>query len=128
MSNQRNISENFPYASEQLRVSSSGNEVKARLNVIVGREGEFVVILSPSVNVSGYGKTEKEAREDFKYNMSIFCEDLYEMSVKNRKAHLKELGWIEDKFAKKNFSKAFINNNGQLEGLENVEIMPLEFA
>jgi len=39
------------------------------------KEGEHYVMIAPSINVSGYGYTEKEANESFNFNMGLFLSE-----------------------------------------------------
>ena len=117
----------FPYKVEQMRLTSKG-KYQGRFNVIQGTEENIHVFFSPSANISGYGKTRAEAKKDFDYNVQIFFEDLFAMTASQRKSFLINLGWIEEKYANKNYSKAFVNDEGILEGLENPKIRSMEIA
>lgn len=44
-------------------------------------DGEFWVSVIPSLDVTGYGKTEEEAIKDMEYNLEIYYEDLLESLV-----------------------------------------------
>ena len=61
-----------------------------------GRDGDFWVSIVPSLNVSGYGKTEEEAMEDLKYNLRVFFEDLLNLNPEQRIAELQRMGWQTD--------------------------------
>ena len=116
----------MPYVTEQLKVSKHG--VKARINVLSGKEGEFYVSISPSLNVSGYGSTKKEAHESFKHNLDLFAESLLKLKLSQLKAELKKLGWEPKKYARKQYSKAFVDADGVLQNLEGAKVTPLETA
>lgn len=120
---------NEPLKKEEIKISK--NRFKGDLNVFSGASGEFIVSIIPSMDVSGYGKSENEAIEDLKYNLNIFLEDLFKLSVSQRSIYLKDLGWDIDTFFKKKYSTIFIDNNGILQNFdkpEEVKISSLQFA
>lgn len=113
-----------PYKVEEIKMTKDSFLVK--LNVITGEEGEFWVCISPSLNVSGYGKTKKEAQESFQHNIDTFWEELKKLKMDRRHLMLKELGWKNKLYAKKQYSKAFVDENGVLQDLKSAEINSLE--
>ena len=104
---------------ENLKVSPTG--LIGRLNAFSGEQGEFWVSIIPSLNVSGYGKTEDEANESLKENLQVFCEDLFSINEVQRKMELTKLGWEPNKFFKKKYSKAYVDENGVLQNFNNPE-------
>ena len=104
----------------------SKSTFSAKINVITGEEGDFWVSISPSLNVSGYGNSKEEAQESFHLHMQIFWEDLKGLKMDRRHLMLKNLGWNNKYFAKKQYSKVFIDENGVLQGLKSAEINSLE--
>lgn len=93
-------------------------KISCSLNVYCGRQGDYIINYCPSLNISGYGKTEKEAEDFIKVEMEVFCEDLHSMNTKEKEAFLYSLGFKRDVFAAKNFSKAFVDENGKLQDFE----------
>ena len=73
-------------------VRKSVKSVEVQVDVVLLKEGEFFVALCPSLNLSSYGHTEKEAKAAFDEALHIFIDDT------DRKGSLeKELlknGWI----------------------------------
>lgn len=114
---------NKPYKEESLKTSS--DSISIEVNTITGKEGDFWICISPSLNVSGYGRTIEEAKKSFEENIIIFCDDI--QSLKSEKKHqiLVSLGWKQKKYAKKQFSKAFVDKDGILQNLEHA-IVSLE--
>ena len=113
-----------PYDIEEIKMSK--DTFSAKINVITGEEGEFWVSISPSLNVSGYGKTKGEAQESFHYHMQLFWEELKALKMNTRHLMLKDLGWNNKFYAKKQYSKAFVDENGVLQDLKSAEINSLE--
>ena len=114
----------FPYDTEQLRITK--NSISVRVNIISGKDGEYWVCISPSLNVSGYGKNIKEARSSFDENMEVFSDDLLGLSPIEKRKVLRELGWRQKRYLKKQFSKAFVDEDGILQNLEQPKLVSLE--
>lgn len=79
-----------------------------------------MVIYIPSLDVSGYGATTSKALE-----MVTFCaKDLFDfwatLSPKQLSAELKTLGWGQDKYFHKKFSKIFVDTEGDLKNFNAV--------
>ncbi|MBO9612898.1 MAG: hypothetical protein J7619_09400 [Dyadobacter sp.] len=104
---------------ENLRVSKDG--LAGRLKVFTGQQGDFVVSIVPSLNVSGYGHTEAEAMESLRETLGTFFIDLFELPEVQRHRELNKLGWEAEPMFKKKFSKAFIDQNGVLQDFDNPE-------
>lgn len=90
--------------------------------VISGKDGEHFVSILPSLMISGYGNTDKEAMDSLDENMETFCEDFMKLNSEQRKSELIKLGFSQLPYHSKNFSKLFVDENGLLQGLENVTI------
>lgn len=116
--------DSFPYETEQLKISKKGG--KLRVNVASGKQGDFWVCISPSLNVSSYGKTLEEAKQGFVENILTFIEDLLDLELGIRNKVLREMGWNKTKILRKQFSKVFVDENGVLNGLENSQLLSLE--
>lgn len=116
----------MPYDTEQLKVTK--HSIKARINILTGKEGEFYVAYSPSLNVSGYGETEKDATDSFLHNFEVFAQSLLDLKVDKQKTELQTLGWKRKKYATKQYSKAYVDENGELRNLQNAKVRPLETA
>jgi len=99
-----------------------GGDLTLEATVVSGKEGEHFVSIIPSLMISGYGATEQEAIDSLDENVETFCEDFIKMSSEQRKAELIKLGFSKVPYHRKNFSKLFIDENGLLQGLENVTI------
>lgn len=93
--------------------------------VATGKDGDYYVAISPSFLVSGYGENEEEALADFEYNMDVLVEDLNALSNKDKVSYMQSLGFKNDLFHKKNYSKAYVDENGVLQGLEHAKVKTL---
>ena len=115
---------NFPYDTEQLRITK--NSISVRINVISGKDGEYWICISPSIDVSGYGKSIEEAKTSFDENMDVFFDDLIVLPSVEKKTVLREMGWRQKRYLKKQFSKAFVDEDGILQNLKQPRLVSLE--
>ena len=114
----------LPYETEQLKISKRKGII--RVNVASGKQGDYWVCISPSLNVSSYGKTLKEAQEDFIENLMTFIEDLHELDTGKIDQILREMGWKKGKIVRRQFSKSFVDENGILQSLEQPRMLSLD--
>ncbi|TDE53651.1 hypothetical protein [Flavobacterium sp. GT3P67] len=96
----------------------NAHTLKANLKCYTGQQGDFWVSIIPSLNVSGYGKTEKESIKDLNYNATLFCDDLFSVTETQRRGELNRLGWVLNKLFKKKYSKSYIDENGVLQNFD----------
>ena len=80
---------------------------KAKLNGIGFKEGDSHIIYLPSLQLSSYGDTIKEANEMMKISLNEFSENLLELNENKINSILKQLGWekAEQTFIKNSFIK-----------------------
>lgn len=110
------MSFNFTEIIETVRIKQ--NKLELKVITVGGKEDEHFVLVSPSLLVSGYGSTEEEAENSFKENMELFCKDFMNLTSSQRDYELKKLGFNRERFKTKNFSKAYVDENGVLQGLD----------
>ena len=99
-----------------------GSSITVEATVISGKDGDHFVSIVPSLMISGYGATEQEATDSLDENMETFCEDFIKLNPEQRKSELIKLGFSQVPYHSKNFSKLYVDENGLLQGLENVTI------
>ena len=111
---------------EHIRIK--GSHMNFKFVIARGKDGDYYVVIAPSVLVSGYAATEEEARKAFDENIDTFCEDLMKLTPEKRELELRKLGFQKEKFHNKNFSKAYVDKDGVLQGIEpeTLEISTLE--
>lgn len=114
------MSFNFKEIEEKIRIKD--DFIKLSIVTYSGKDGEFYVVVSPSLLVSGYGNTEKEALESFEENLKTFCHDLMSLNQEQRGVEIKKLGFLQVKYHNKNFSKAYVDENGVLQGLDKTTV------
>lgn len=110
------MSFNFQDIKESIRIK--GNNIQIKVLISSGKDGEHFVVVSPALLVSGYGASEEEAKQSFQENIETFCDDLIKLSPEQKIAELRKLGFSQEKYFNKNFSKVYVDENGVLQGLE----------
>ncbi|WP_405199067.1 hypothetical protein [Christiangramia sp. LLG6405-1] len=103
---------------ENERITVKANGLKGNFICLSGKSGDFWVSVIPSLNTSGYGSTEEESKEDLKYNLDLFCEDLFALDRVSMNRELSKLGWSRDKFFKKRYSSSYVDENGVLQNFD----------
>jgi hypothetical protein len=83
-----------PAAYEQIRLDESG--IHGRISVYTGQQGDFVVALIPSLNVSGYGRSEADAHESLSENLETLLYDLLALPETQRYDEFAKLGWLNN--------------------------------
>lgn len=113
---------------ETIRIKN--NSIRIGAFVVSGKDGDFFIVASPSILVSGYGDTLEEAEESYKLNIELFARAILDAPVELRNKELKKLGFEQIKFQTKNYSKLYVDENGILQGLdlEDKKIQKMEMA
>jgi len=86
---------------------STGDKVDMNLSVIIFEEDGVSIYYCPALDISGYGKTEKEASESLKVVISEYFD--YTVKKKTLKADLISLGWQLRKSIKKKITAPAIS-------------------
>ena len=83
-----------------------------------GKSGDHFVSVIPSLDISGYGYTIEESRKDLDYNIDVFLEDFSDMTMIEKHAELKRMGWEQNKYFKKKYSNSFVDSDGVLQNFD----------
>lgn len=112
----------FDYKKNQKKLKDTirikNNKIELGFNVLKGKQGDYVLLFCPAVNLSGYGSTDKEANELLKENLVVFSEDVLSMNTTEREHFLASLGFKKERFHNKNFSKAYVDEDGILKNFD----------
>ncbi len=73
-------------------ILKSAKTVEVQVDVILVKDGDFFIALCPSLNVSSYGHTEKEAKTGFDEALQIFITETDKKG--NLEKELLRFGWI----------------------------------
>lgn len=107
---------------ETLHVNSRTRKVKAAISVVKYRDKDTrqIVLYTPALDISGYGNTEEKAREMLRFSIAELFKLLTSISPKEIEIELASLGWKHNPFKNKEFSKAFVDGDGELQNLNAV--------
>jgi hypothetical protein len=102
---------------EILHINTTSGRITAKLRKIQYRDKDTrqIVIYLPSVEITGYGTTEKKALEMINFLVDDFFEFLLNMKAVEVNQELIKLGWIKNKVRTKDFSKAYVDIEGKLQ-------------
>lgn len=93
------------------------NKLSAHLLVVSGKEYDSYVLYAPTLNLSGYGNTKKEAHDMLKESFEDFAAYFMGLTFSEKELYLTSHGFSKEKFKTKNFSKAYIDEEGELQNL-----------
>lgn len=117
MLNASNPQTNDNKSDEFIRINRDKKKITAGLNFISfqDKDTEQFVVLMSTFDISGYGKTKEDAIEMIKASIEIFFSNLLSLSTKKMEKELKEMGFENQKNSTKEFSKAYVDVNGNLQ-------------
>ncbi|HEY5464929.1 MAG TPA: hypothetical protein VIJ95_16825 [Hanamia sp.] len=117
-----------------LRVTKSAKKINGLLNVLrfKDKDTQQIIAYCPALDITGYGENENKASEMLKFSIQDFFDYLIDLSSKQIEVELRAIGWNHDKLHNKEYSKAYIDINGELKNFNavdnKVEILTLEAA
>jgi hypothetical protein len=83
------------HLSHTSKYRDSHNRINVRLSLIEFEENGLHFVYSPALDLTGYGKTETEAKESYNYAMEEFLK--YTSHKKTAAQVLESLGWVVKK-------------------------------
>lgn len=97
---------------EELHINKVKENIKACLRVIkyIDKETKHHVSYIPSLEISGYGNTRKEATEMLHFSLDEYFAFLISCPETKMQKELRELGWLKNK----DYSKAYVDISGNL--------------
>lgn len=113
-----NLTKSKPVKQERLHIDVKKKKIISQINgyKFVDKDTKQVVVYIPALEISGYGETTEKADEMLKFNLKEYFQYLTTLSTDKIQIELSKLGWRKGIF-KKEFSKAYININGELKNL-----------
>jgi len=92
------------------------NHISASLNALRFRDADTNQMVSyfPSLDISGYGSDPEKAMELAKFSIKELFSYLLSLPQEKREAELRLLGWKNDKLKHEEFSKVFVDVDGDL--------------
>jgi len=126
------IKELHPEDQNTLHISNSGGKAGICVYNFIDKDTKQFVAYSPALDISGYGETEAKAEEMMKFAIQDYLVYLTNLSSKERDKELASLGWKKDRFKNKDFSRAYVDINGDLKNFNaeegSVKKQKLQFA
>lgn len=77
------------------RIKHGKDDLRVSIEVMLVKEGDFWVALAPSLRITGYGKTQAEAKKSFAVEAEIFFEETAKRGTLEKL--LIEYGWVLSK-------------------------------
>jgi hypothetical protein len=110
------ITEHNEPKQEVLKVIKSRNTVELTTKVVnwVDEETGQHMVYMKAFELTGYGKTLKDAKEMLKDSVDFFFYKIIKLDPDRIAKELKKYGWTKSKFSTKQFSKAFVDIDGDL--------------
>jgi hypothetical protein len=101
---------------DTLQINKNNGKVHtlARIFRYRDRDTRQIVYYIPSLELSSYGSTEQKAFEMLKTSLEDFFGFLIKLSQKQMEAELAKLGWKQEEYKHKEFSKAYVDSSGDL--------------
>jgi hypothetical protein len=99
---------------DELHIGKNGIKLVLFVYHFIDKDTKQYVAYSPTLDISGYGSTEERAQEMMKFSIKDFAIYLNNLSTRDREKELFSLGWKKDKFKNKDFSKVYVDSNGDL--------------
>lgn len=119
-----------PVPNEEIRFKSNrhGVSFSGYINVVrfVDKDTKQYVVYAPSLEISGYGDTVEEAHKILDFNLKELLLHLQHLPKHEAKKTLADLGWVQHRLFNRQFSKAYIDDDGKLKNL-NAENDKVEF-
>ncbi|MDR0792654.1 MAG: hypothetical protein LBE82_05060 [Chitinophagaceae bacterium] len=85
---------------------------KCRLVKYIDKDTKQIVCSILSLDITGYGENDDKAIEMIQFSLNDFMDYLMNLSMKNRKKYLKDLGWEKQN---NQLSESYIDANGKLQ-------------
>lgn len=100
-----------------LTINRRRKKIQAKLSAFqfIDKDTSQYVIVVPSLEISGYGETLEKAEEMLKFSLDQFAIYILAMDSDGISKEFSSLGWKRNPFRNKEFSKAFIDGNGELQ-------------
>lgn len=116
------------YKKQTLSINKRKKKIKARVNLFFITDGEFKVAYIPALNLTGYGKNNKEALEMLNEIGGDYFQSLVETTQAKIQSELSKYGWKKGtfKFNKQFENTTYIDKDGVLRNFKLPEGTPIE--
>jgi len=105
-----------PPGSDTLRINTTTGIVHAHLYVIRFQDADTLqyVAYIPTLDISGYGENLKDATTMLQFSLEQFFVTLTALKPAQQKIELSKLGWKQNNFRTKEYSRMQVDVNGEL--------------
>ncbi|MBX9784003.1 MAG: hypothetical protein K2X48_12005 [Chitinophagaceae bacterium] len=120
------------FKKEFLRVNLKKAKIDSHIHVFrfKDKDTKQIVYYAPSVELSGYGATDKKAQQMFFISVEDFYSSLALLSPKKLQSELQKFGWRKNKVQTKEYSPAYVDLHGQIQNLnmvaEEIEMLTID--
>lgn len=73
-----------------------------------------LVLYIPSLDISSYGATKEKVQEMLEFSLNDYCKYLCSLPSKKIDAELTSLGWKHHRLRNKEYSKVYVDGDGEL--------------
>ena len=117
------VEKNAKGKADSLRINRSAGKIHGFMNVFKfqDKDTKQMIAYCPCFDITGYGETENKAVEMLKFSISEYFNSLIKLSQKQMESELTLLGWKHKKLQNKEYSKAYVDIDGQLQNLNAVD-------
>ncbi len=85
---------------------------------LISKEDQDIILYIPTLEIFGKAKTLELAKDNLDGAANKFLRKLLTLPLRKITIELRNLGWEQNKYKKKNFSKTYVDKNGILRNLE----------
>ena len=116
------------YKKQTLSINKRKKRINAKVNLFFITDGEFKVAFIPALNLTGYGKNNKEALDMLNEIGGDYFQSLVETTQAQMQSELSKYGWKKGtfKFNKQFENNTYIDKNGVLKNFKLPEDTPIE--
>lgn len=112
-----------PDGKDTITVNKTTKRVHAYLSILRFKDKDTHqdVCYCASLDLSGYGDTEEKASEMLKFSINDYFQSFGLLSSKQIDAELAKIGWKQHKLWRKQYSKAYVDINGDLKNFNAID-------
>ena len=106
-----------------IHINHGKGRIQATLTRLVfqDKDTQQYIAMVPSLELTGYGQTKKKAFEMLKFSLDDYYTHLIKLSSTKMAIELQKLGWKKNKLKNKDYSKAYVDLNGNLKEFNAIE-------
>lgn len=101
---------------DSLHINANRSRIRGYITVLkfIDKDTKQWVCFAPSFDLSSYGETQEKAITMLKGSLVELFKNFVEMPPNQLQAELHQMGWKKNRFRNKDFSRAFVDADGNL--------------